>query len=220
MSASVRVGQDRDVARQQSYRDLADWLLTHPPRLGATRLVTVDGPAGAGKTTFALRLADRFHDVRVIHLDDLYEGWAGLDAGLWQRLDQGLLVPIAAGRAGGYRRYDWGAGAFAEWQEVAPPQLLIVEGVGSGQRGVDARATLRVWVDAPQALRLERGLQRDGDALRPQWTRWLRSEAVHFAQHDTQARADLVVDGAAPAPSDAAYAVVTDRRLVPPGPAG
>ena len=39
------------------YADLAAEILARPPRLGGVRVVAVDGPAGAGKTTFAARLA-------------------------------------------------------------------------------------------------------------------------------------------------------------------
>lgn len=200
------------MTRRQSYRDLATWLLAQVPRLGATRLVTVDGPAGSGKTSFADHLRATLGVGVVVHLDDLYEGWSGLDDALWNRLDNGVLVPIGAGRPGGYRRYDWDREQFAEWHEVAPEQVLIVEGVGAGQRGVDGRATLRVWVEAPEALRLQRGLDRDGVALREQWLRWLTVEAEHFAREETRARAELLVDGDAPSDSATSYSVVEDRR--------
>ena len=50
-------------------------------------------------------------------------------------------------------------------------------------------------VEAPEDLRLARGLERDGALLEDQWRRWMRDEAEHFAHDDTSARADLVVDG-------------------------
>ncbi|MEK8229278.1 hypothetical protein NKG05_30305 [Oerskovia sp. M15] len=50
-------------------------------------------------------------------MDDLYEGWAGLTAGVG-RLAEQVLEPLAGGRAGRYQRYDWTLGAFAEWHDV------------------------------------------------------------------------------------------------------
>jgi uridine kinase len=75
------------------------------------------------------------------------------------------------------------------------PGVLVVEGCGAAQRSVDAFASLRIWVEAPAALRLERGLARDGEAIRAEWERWMTLEAEHFARESTRERADVLVDG-------------------------
>ncbi|MDQ1629860.1 MAG: hypothetical protein QOI54_3604 [Actinomycetota bacterium] len=168
---------------------------TGGPRLGRTRLVVVDGPAGAGKTTYAGTLARELGDAQVVHMDDLYEGWDGLGPGVYQRLGDWLLGPLAAGRPGGYRRYDWCAAQFAEWHEVAPGAVLVLEGVGAAGLPVDGWATLRVWVQAPAPLRLARGLARDGAGLRDRWLRWAQDEQAHFAADRTRERAEVIVDG-------------------------
>lgn len=163
------------------------------PRLGAVRLVCVDGPAGSGKTTLAGRLGGEL-GAQVLHVDDLLEGWGGLE-GMWPRLQEWVLEPLAAGRPGRYRRYDWSAGEFAEWHDVPLADVLVLEGCGSARRAVDGLAVLRVWVEASPEVRLARGLARDGEAMRPQWLTWMRDEAAHFAVEETRARADVRVDG-------------------------
>lgn len=165
------------------------------PRLGDVRLIVVDGPAGSGKTTFAARLASVLGNAPVVHMDDLYEGWDGLHARLWQRLESQLLGPLRNGRPARYQAFDWAAGRFAQWVEVPPATALVLEGVGAAALPVDSSAVLRVWVEAPEELRLARGLARDGEALRDEWVRWTALEAAHFAADDTRGRADLVVDG-------------------------
>ncbi|MGH3988365.1 MAG: uridine kinase family protein, partial [Pseudonocardiaceae bacterium] len=95
--------------------ELAARVLAAPPALGAVRLVVVDGPAGSGKSTLAGRVAAALGGAQVVHMDDLYEGWSGLDQAVWRRLLAWVLEPLAAGRTGRYRRYDWPAGRFAEW---------------------------------------------------------------------------------------------------------
>lgn len=169
-----------------------------PPTLGRGRLVCVDGPAGSGKTTLASALALLDPRAVVVHMDDLYAGWDGLP-GVADQLD-GLLRPLAAGRPGSYRRWDWHAGRFAETVEVAPTDLLVLEGVGAGSGSVADLATVLVWVDAPHEARMRRGLERDGEAFAPHWEAWAAAEEAHFGAEGTRERADLRLDGSAPAP--------------------
>jgi uridine kinase len=185
---------------RQAYADLAEQIAAAPPRLGDTRLVCVDGPAGSGKTTFAERLTDALRaDAGLVHLEELYAGWTM--TGAVARLSAGVLRPLAEGRPGAHHRYDWAAGRFADGTVAVPvPGVLVVEGCGSSPRSLDPWTSLRVWVEAPAELRLSRGLARDGDDLAAHWRRWQESEARHFADEDTRARADLRVDGAASPP--------------------
>ena len=77
-----------------------------PPTLGAGRLVCIDGPAGSGKTTLAAAVADaRRAGARVVHMDDLYEGWSGLPAR--RRPARRRCCARWPRAAGCYRRYDW-----------------------------------------------------------------------------------------------------------------
>ena len=108
-----------------------------------------------------------------------------------------MLEPLAAGRHGRYRRYDWAAGKFAEWCDLLVPDVLIVDGCAAAQRSVDDVAALRIWVEAPAALRLERGIARDGEALRAEWLRWMALDAEHFERESTRERADVLVEGTA-----------------------
>jgi uridine kinase len=183
-----------------SFAGLAERVRAAPPRLGGTRLVCIDGPAGSGKTTFAARLAAALgSDVAVLHMDDVYAGWT-LE-GAVDRLTAGVLRPLAEGSPGCYHRYDWHAGRFDDVPTPVPvPGVLVVEGCGSCPRSVDPWTTLRIWLEAPAPLRLARGLARDGEQQAAHWRRWQLEEAAHFAAEDTRARADLRVDGAAPGP--------------------
>lgn len=163
-----------------------------PATLGSGRLVCVDGPAGSGKTTLARALAEQA-GAPVVHMDSLYDGWEGLPR-VTEQLDS-LLLPLAEDRAGHYLRYDWDLAQYVETVTVAPGPLLVLEGVGSGSRAHADLCTVLVWVEAPDDLRLARGLERDGVQLEDRWRRWMRDEAEHFARDDTRTRADLVVDG-------------------------
>jgi uridine kinase len=192
-----------------TYASLADRIAAAPPRLGRSRLICVDGPAGSGKTTFADRLVAAIgEDAGLLHLDDLYAGWTLTGSGA--RLSAGVLRPLADGATGSYHRFDWHAWRFdAAPTEVPVTPVLVVEGCGSCARALDPWVTLRIWVEAPQPLRIARGVERDGVELAEQWQRWQRTEAAVFAAEGTRERADLRVDGAAP--SDPNWFTATDR---------
>jgi uridine kinase len=170
-----------------------DLVRSRPATLGRGRLVSIDGPAGAGKTTLADEVAALAPGAVVVHMDDLYEGWDGLPE--VSRQLAGLLRPLADRLPGSYRRYDWHAGEFAETVTVEPTDLLVLEGVGSGCRMQDDLIGVLVWVDAPYDLRMRRGIDRDGEDFAPHWEAWAEAEQAVFAQHRTRERADFVVDG-------------------------
>lgn len=178
---------------------LADRVLAARPRLGPVRLAAIDGPAGSGKTTLAAALAAALaaHGaiVAVLHLDDLYDGWTGLEGSLWPRLAAQVLEPLRRGRAGRYQRYDWDVGRFDGWVDVPVPEVLVLEGCGSARRAAAPFVVLTAWVQAPADVRLARGLARDGEAARAHWERWMRDEAAHFARERTADRADVRLDG-------------------------
>jgi uridine kinase len=199
--------------RQIAYDDLARSILSSTPRLGVVRLVTIDGPSGAGKTSLARRLCRSLRRVPVVHLDHLYEGWTGLD-GVGDRLDAWVMTPLRQGLPGQHLVYDWHRGAYAEWREVPLAPVLLVEGVGAGQRRFQDAAVLRIWIDAPEDLRRDRTLEREGPDMQTALTEWWPREARHFEAEHTRTRADLVVDGAphAGVDRDTTLVVVEDRR--------
>jgi uridine kinase len=186
-------------------RDVVRRLLASGPTLAGGRLLCVDGPAGSGKTTLAQAVLSLWPAERTSHLvqlDDIYPGWSGLDEAVVRVA--ALLDALRDGRPGRYRRYDWHAGAEADWCEVEPVDLIVVEGVGAGALDWDRLISVLVWVEAPAELRLARGTARDAalagrltpdDALRAHWLQWSLDEQAHFARNRTRARADLLVDG-------------------------
>jgi len=180
--------------------------LAAPATLGGGRLLCIDGPAGSGKTTLAAAVVDAAPPevtTALVHLDDVYPGWSGLAEGM-DRIARLLVAPLARGAAGGYRRYDWMAGQEAEWHDVSPADLLVLEGVGAGSADFAAHITILVWVEAPRDVRLARGLERDielhglhedRDRLRARWQAWSADEDAMHARHRTRERADVVVEG-------------------------
>jgi uridine kinase len=187
---------DGSVPIPECVPDLVALVGVAAPRCGSTRLVCIDGPAGSGKTTLAGALAEALGDAPVVHMDDLYQGWAqALGEPLASRVEAWLLLGWEAGLPGMHPRFDWILGRYAEWVTVPVAPVVILEGCGSGSARIRERASLVVWVEAPTGLRLERGVERDGASLAPQWREWQAHEQAHFAADGTRADADVIVDG-------------------------
>lgn len=165
--------------------------LARPWPPGRPRVIAVDGPSGAGKSTLASLIA-RLGKAPLLHLDDMYEGWEGLDRGV-RNLVEGILLPLSRGDDGAAPRYDWARGRYDGLLEVRASPLIVVEGVGSGSRDCAPHLTLLVWVEAVAESGLARAVLRDGEELRPRLLAWRELESRHHAAHGTRGRADLIV---------------------------
>jgi hypothetical protein len=157
------------------------------------RVVGIDGMSGAGKSSFARRLADELA-APVLCLDDLVPGWDALAESVGLLTDW-VLRPLAAGRPARWRRYDWLAGRAGEWVDLAPGEFLVVEGSCVGLPPASPCMSYLIWIDAPEQERRRRlELRADWVAYAPFAQRWARQEAALQATANTPARADLAVD--------------------------
>ncbi|WP_188187367.1 uridine kinase family protein [Nonomuraea sp. SYSU D8015] len=170
----------------------ADRIRKLPPSCGPVRLVAVDGPAGSGKTTFARRLAAEL-GCQVIHSDDFPVPWEEGPGGWFHALEEQVLRPLRHGRPGGFRRYDWVRGEYAEHVAVPVAPVLVIEGVGTARASVAGLLAFTVWMEAGERVRLARVLERDGPELEPRWREWFAAEKAWFAEDGTRERADLVI---------------------------
>ncbi len=191
--------------RVETYAGLAEVIRRRPARLGAVRLIAVDGPSGSGKSTFAARLAaaldgrpartGRCDTSAVVSTDDLLDGWADQFT-FWPRLSAAVLEPIRQDRPGEYPVYDWTAGRFRGRRTVPVPDVLIIEGVSTARRDVLADLSLSVFVTADADTRVRRTLARDGPTVEIPLRSWIAAEERHFRSDGTAERADRLVDGA------------------------
>ena len=114
--------------------------------MAKTRVVTIDGPAGAGKSTVARQLAERL-------------GWRLLDTGAMYR-----AVTLAALRKGIDLLSDEALGELAEGVAVRLPPgavLLDEEDVTEAIRGVEVTRATRHAADSPRVRRVLVSWQRD-----------------------------------------------------------
>ncbi|CAN5310202.1 AAA family ATPase [soil metagenome] len=177
--------------------DVVTHVLASPARLGSSRLVCIDGRAGAGKTEYAAELAAACAAASstyamTLHMDDLYEGWAGLPtaSGIVSSM---LLEPWSRGLDASPARWNWEEGRRTVATSLPLTPLVILEGVGSYARRYDDLVTTLVWLQCPEPVRRSRALGRDGVVFAPHWDRWARDEERVHAREGTRVRADVTV---------------------------
>jgi uridine kinase len=172
---------------------LAELARAATPRAGKTRVLAIDGRSGAGKSTLAAGVAETLAAPHV-SLEQLYGSWDGLRAGI-ERLVSSVLVPLADGRPADVPRYDWESGRWLSPESLAPPAVLIVEGVGAGALAGAQYVSVLAWVELPEEARRARAMARDGAIYEGHWEMWREQEEDYLRSDRPAQRADLVVDG-------------------------
>jgi uridine kinase len=163
------------------------------------RIVGIDGPAGSGKSTFTRRLVD-CTDASLVEIDD-FVSWNNV-AGWWPRFDDEVLQPLLRGEDSHYQVRDFENDPYGNslggWKTVPWSPLVMFDGVTCTRRAATDHLAYRIWVEAPEKLRLERGLIRDGEQALNLWLAWMEEEKDFFLKDGTRERADLLVNGGVP----------------------
>jgi uridine kinase len=152
-------------------------------------LLAIDGPAGAGKTTFAAKLETELSEsatVKVIHMDDLYNGWENaLSNALSEILDR-ISTAHLANREFVIKIFNWKSMQFDTEETIVPTDYLIIEGVGAAQQIVRDSGATTYWLDIEPEIGLQRVLERDGAHIEAQMRRWQVEQDKHFARDETR----------------------------------
>jgi uridine kinase len=173
-------------------------------------MIGIDGCGGAGKSHFSAHFGKELGaiaPVQIVHMDDFYkpsiqrlpqrecDALIGSDFD-WQRLRRDVLLPLSRGENCSYQRYDWPSDCLAEWHTVPASGITIVEGVYSIRHELVSFYNLTLWVYCSRSQRLERGVERDGEAKRHFWEQyWMPAEDRYVELEEPHCRAKILVDG-------------------------
>ncbi len=181
---------------------IKEW--TQSPGAPATIIVGVDGPAGAGKSSFCAALKAMHSTITIVHMDDFFVPLALRNAPSgefgrqvdWRRVLEQVLVPLIEGTPGRYQRFDWESAGLGAWYDVPTGGIVLLDGVYSTREEVSPLLTHRVWVSVPPGLGLKRGIDRDGKESRDWWmSDWLEDENRYLLTGCAEGFADVVIDG-------------------------
>jgi uridine kinase len=160
-----------------------------------TPIVLIDGRAGSGKSTFAEQLQQQlFRDgesaPRVIHMDNIFEGWDGLALGS-DYMVRFILQPLARRETASWQDWSWVKNQRSSWREFSGGTPLIVEGCGSLTERSKEHADISIWLEASEEVRRERWIQRERHLEKFDF--WAAQELDFYAREKSQSLADLVI---------------------------
>jgi uridine kinase len=181
--------------QQKLIEALSTKILDQIDRGNQTPIILIDGRAGSGKSTFAESLQQQlFRDgesaPRVIHMDNIFEGWEGLSLGS-DYLVRFILDPLARQETASWQDWSWVKNERSSWREFSGGTPLIVEGCGALTERSKAHADLSLWLEASEATRRERWLKRERHL--DKFDFWAAQELDFYAREKSQSLADLVV---------------------------
>ena len=174
----------------QQLQKLKDLLPGLTAKCGESIVITIDGPAGSGKTTLAKELSSVLDSCYTIHMDDLYEGWdSTLNLKLTAKL-KAILTCVQNESRIRFLPFDWVEGELVSEVDLPAAKYLIIEGVGSGQSAVRELVSLSLWIEVSPELGLERVVKRDGTAVAEFMPAFIVAQDAHFEKEATKKSAD------------------------------
>ena len=158
-----------------------------------TPILLIDGRAGSGKSTLAEQVQNQYFKLgesspRIIHMDDLYPGWDGLQLGT-EYLQKQVLNALSRREVAHYQLWDWASDQRGQWREFGGGTPLIIEGCGAINRSSIEHADLSVWLEVDEAIRKQRWLDREGSD--EHWAAWAAQELDFYAKEKSSELAVL-----------------------------
>lgn len=183
---------------------LSDRIHKQPPRNGKFYLIAIDGRGGAGKSTLTEYIDKLLPDFAILNGDEYFEhDDTTIAFGSFnnKRFHEEVVKPLQQGATSFvYHPYDWHKKPHFQDKRLVIKKGLIVE--RSFSFNFDLDYDLKIWVETPAKLALQRGQDRDEMPLEQGYRSWKEvwqpQENAHFEKVKPLETADIVIDGTKP----------------------
>ena len=182
---------------------LRDFISSHKPKNGSFFAIAIDGRGGSGKSVLADHIRRLLPDFTVLNGDDYFEPvenqivWGVFND---QRFKHDVIEPLKRGSSLIYRPYNWQSEPHISERPISITTGLCLERCFSF--ALDLDWDLKLWVEAPKAVCLERGVARESvpreRALVAWRDIWQPTEDAYIQDFNPVSKADLVIVGTKP----------------------
>lgn len=181
--------------------DLKQKIYGNKPKNGKYYIVAIDGRGGAGKTTLTEHIAKLLSEFTVLNGDEYFEpddNTIAFGAFNEERFEKEVLEPLRNGETDfTYHPYDWHKKPNLQEKELHITKGIIIE--RSSSFAFDLDYDLKIWVETPAKLALQRGQERDEMPLEQGYRSWKEvwqpQEDAHFSKYKPLETADIVIEG-------------------------
>ncbi|MFK5882728.1 MAG: (d)CMP kinase [Candidatus Izemoplasma sp.] len=170
-----------------------------------SKIVAIDGFGGSGKSTLAKIIKGNLNNIEIIHTDDFYKtkelrqsskGDFNCENYDYERLIKQVIEPFINNEKITFEKYDWTNDTVNGKYSISNDCILVIEGVQSLRKELINYYDYKIWVETPYDLRLNRGMNRDGEQFRELWVKeWMPSELEYKNDHLPHLNADIILSG-------------------------
>ncbi|HEY1645755.1 MAG TPA: hypothetical protein VGF75_05290 [Candidatus Saccharimonadales bacterium] len=181
--------------------NLKNQLLQKQPKNSKYYLVAIDGRGGSGKTVLTEYIAKLLPDFIFLNGDDYFEptpneiAWGKFND---ERFIEDVINPLKQGKTTiAYRPYDWHTEPNITERTITINKGVCIERCFSFAFDLDW--DLKIWVETPSNIALQRALERDKmpqeRAVKAWKEVWQPEEDTHIEKFKPLQSADLVING-------------------------
>jgi anthranilate synthase component 1/para-aminobenzoate synthetase len=169
-------------------------------------LIAIDGPSGAGKTTYAQALAEKHRStgslVEVIQVEDFYDGWNGpcgqifeerIKAEVTPLFDEAVNSRFEEGSPFTLTCYNWHSASFNLIKTFTYSHLFIIEGVGAFSPLLRPYIDEAIWIECDPLVGFKRALTRDGVEIEKELSQFLEVQVRYITKTSPSQFADYSI---------------------------
>lgn len=182
--------------------DITTYLATHTPKNGKFFMIAIDGRGGSGKSSLVEYLKPILPGFTMLNGDDYFEPvenqvvWGDFND---ERFAEDVITPLKVSNVFTYKPYDWHAEPHITEKNIEITKGFCLERCFSFRFDLDW--DLKIWVEAPKDICLERGIARESmpkNRVLGAWKIWQAQEDDYIHDFRPQQKADVVIDGTRP----------------------